>query len=273
MLPDSTLEIAGTTHWAVLPNLELFANAGFPFTRMADLAETLVVLPAQPTSGELEVFLDLMGHFGAQTGYPVLNVGVTDAAGMTDDGKKDILVVGSVDDQPALQRLISALPVGVDGSGLHVHDTEGFFHQPWKAWWRVRSSDRVQPDELAAGGLPDALVEGAEWPRGSGRSAVVVLLRDAAAAENFATVFAENSQTPAISQSVSVLRGNRFTSYRIGGDIYRVGDIPWPMRAAMLLAEFPWMIVLLVAIFCYLMATLLWAMVRRRARMRLQTGE
>ena len=274
VLRDSYLEMAGTPHWAVLPDLELFANAGYPFTRMADLAETSVVLPTQPTIGELEVFLGMMGHFGAQTGYPVLNVRVTDAAGMSRDGRKDTLVLGSVDDQPALQMLNSVLPVGVDESGLHIHDTKGFFHGAENAWWRVRSSDHVQTGELeTVGNLPDALIEGAEWPRGSQRSVVVVLLRDPAAAENFLESFAQNSQTFAISQSVSVLRGASFSSYRIGDEVYRVGQISLPARAGIMLAEFPWMMVLLAAIFCFLMATLLWAMLRRRARARLQMGD
>ena len=274
VLQDSYLELAGTAHWAVLPDLELFANAGYPFTRMADLAETTVVLPTRPTSGELDVFLDLMGHFGAQTGYPVLNVDVTDAAGMSGDGQKDTLVLGSVDDQPALQKLNSALPVGVDKSGLHIHDTEGFFHGPENAWWRVRNSNHVQSGSLeTVGGLPDALIEGAEWPRGSARSVVVVLLRDPAAAENCLAAFAQNSQSPAISQSVSVLHGTSFSSYRIGDEAYRVGQIPLLARADIMLAEFPWMIILLAAIFCFLMATLLWAMIRRRARTRLQSFE
>jgi cellulose synthase (UDP-forming) len=85
--------------------------------------------------------------------------------------------------------------------------------------------------------------------------------------------FLQNSQSPAISQSVSVLHGTSFSSYRIGDEVYRVGQISLPARAEIVLAEFPWMIVLLAVIFCYLMATLLWAMVRRRARARLQSFE
>ena len=268
---NSYFNVSGTTHWVESPDLALFADAGYPFTRLADLAETIVVLPSHPTIGEIEVFLYLMGHFGADTGYPVLNFRATDAAGMSDKGSKDILVVGNMDDQPALEKLNSVLPVGVDGSGLQLNDMDGFFHQAGKAWWRVRSSDQVQPCEMEGmGGLPDALIEGAEWPRGSGRSVVVVVLRDATAAENFVTAFAENSQTKTISQSVSVLHGTSFASYRIGDNIYRVGAIPFMARVENLLAEFPWMIILLVTIFCYLMATLLWAMVRRHARLRLQ---
>ena len=46
-----------------------------------------------------------MGHFGAQTGYPVLNVSVTNAEGMKTDRRKDYLVLGTVDDQPAIGQL------------------------------------------------------------------------------------------------------------------------------------------------------------------------
>jgi len=272
--PSSILELTGTAHWAVLPDLKLFANAGYPFTRMADLAETSVVLTTQPSSGELEVFLDLMGHFGAQTGYPVLRVVVTDAAGMSADGKKDYLIVGSMKNQPALQLLNSALPISVNQTGLQIHDTQGFFHAPENAWWRVRSTDPVHTGDLdTVGILPSALIEEMEWPRGSERTAVVVLLRDATAAINFEDAFLRDSQSEAISQSVSVLHDTSFSSYRIGDSVYRVGSIPLLVRTEIMLAEFPWLIVLLAAIFCFLMATLLWAMVRRRARARLQSYE
>ncbi len=66
ILKDSYLDIQDIPHWAVLPNLEIFANAGYPFTRKADLSDTAVVLPDTPTADEAEIFLTLMGHFGAQ---------------------------------------------------------------------------------------------------------------------------------------------------------------------------------------------------------------
>jgi cellulose synthase (UDP-forming) len=201
-------------------------------------------------------------------------VGVTDAAGMSGDGRKDYLVLGTVDDQPALRKVDPALPVGVDETGLHIRDAQGFFHRSGNAWWRVRSSDHVQPGELeTVGGLPDALIEAAEWPRGSARTVVVVLLRDPAASANFAAAFLENSQSSAISQTVSVLRGTRFSSYRLGTGCYMVVKIPLLARATMVLTEFPWLIVLVVAIFSFPMAALIWGMVRRRARARLQGSD
>ncbi len=158
ILKDSYLDIRDIPHWATLPNLEIFANAGYPFTRKADLTDTAVVLPDTAGPEEIETYLTLMGHFGGQTGYPVLNVTVTNSDGMKRDQQKDYLVIGTVDDQPALTILNPSLPVMVDGSGLHIQDTQGFFAQMQHAWWKVRSSDRIQSGQLeTAGGLARCL--------------------------------------------------------------------------------------------------------------------
>ena len=271
ILKDSYLDIADLPHWTQMPNLELFSNAGYPFTRKADLGDTAVVLPEQPSADELEMFLTMMGHFGAETGYPALNVTVTDAAGMSSSSGKDYLVMGMADDEPALRKLDGSLPVVVNESGLHVRDTGGFFGGTQNAWWRVPNSDHVESGQLdTAGGLPDALVEGIEWPRGSQHSVVVIVLRDPAAVPNFLTTFLKTAESSDISQSVSVLRGTHFSSYRIGSDSYRVGDIFWLTRLTMLFQEYPALMVVGAVIFCLLMAALIRAMLRRSARMRLQ---
>ncbi len=274
ILKDSYIDIQDIPHWAVLPNLEIFANAGYPFTRKADLSDTTVVLPDTPAADEIEMYLTMMGHFGAQTGYPVLNVSVTNNDGMKTDGQKDYLVMGTVEDQPALTRLNQALPVGVDGSGLHIQDTQGFFAQVQHAWWKVRSSDHVQSGQLeTAGGLPDALLEGIEWPSGSSHSVVVMAVRDHAAIPNFLSVFLKNSQSSDIAQSVSVLHGSRFVSYRIGNDVYHVGSLSLWVHFHMLFSEYPWLIVLSCFLLCFLLATFIRATLRRRARARLQGND
>jgi cellulose synthase (UDP-forming) len=232
------------------------------------------VLPSTPTADEIETFLTLMGHFGSQTGYPVLGVTVTDSDGMKTDARKDYLVIGTVDDQPALSRLNASLPVVVDGSGLHIQDTQGFFASLQNAWWKVPSSDRVQSGQLeTAGGLPDVLLEGIEWPSGSGRSVVLVALRDHAVVPNFLSVFLKNSQSSDISQSVSVLHGRRFVSYRIGDDVYHVGTLTWFNRINLLFGEFQWLMVLGTMIVCFVLAAVVRSSLRRRARHRLQGNQ
>ena len=274
ILKDSYLDIQDIPHLAVMPNLELFANAGYPFTRKADLADTTVVLPDAPTVDELEMYLTFMGHFGAQTGYPVLNVTVTNAQGMNKSSGKDYIVMGTVDDQPAITTLNPLLPVRVDGSGLHIQDTQGFFAPLQHAWWKVRSSDRIQSGQLeTAGGLPDALIEGIEWPSGSSKSVVLIALRDHSVVPNFVNVFLKYSQYSDISQSVSVLHGARFVSYRIGSDVYKVGSLSLRIQLNLLFSEFPWLVVVTTLVICFLIAALIRSQLRRRARWRLQGAE
>ena len=109
---------------------------------------------------------------------------------MKTDEKKDYIVLGTVDDQPAIRRLNPDLPVTIEGQGLRIQDTQGFFAPLQHAWWKVRSSDHIRSGQLeTAGGLPNALVEGIEWPSGSGRSVVLVALRDRSVVPNFLTTF------------------------------------------------------------------------------------
>ena len=74
--PNSTIDLSSAYHFTQLPNLAFFVNSGFPFTRMADLSDTVVVLPQQPRSVELSAFLELMGNLGALTFQPVNRVTV-----------------------------------------------------------------------------------------------------------------------------------------------------------------------------------------------------
>ena len=269
VLRDSWLDLTDVAHLTLLPKLELFANAGYPFTRKADLADTAVVLPDQPTSAELEMFLAMMAHFGAQTGYPALHVRVTNAEGMTNDGSRDYLVMGVATDQPALKMLNAALPVGVDEGGLQIHDTRGFFDRVTR--WRGAGADHVEAGELGTnGGLPDAVLEGIQWPARSGRSVVVVVVRDEAAIPGFVSAFLEGSQGQGIAKSLSVLHGAEFSSYQVGSDAYRVGDISPVMWVTILFQEYPWLIAIVALAFCFLIAVMMRAKLRRRARERLQ---
>ena len=74
LLRSSYLDLRGLNHWAAMPNLELFANAGFPFTRFADLSQTDIVMPPTASSGEIGLYLMLVSYFGEQTGYPALRL-------------------------------------------------------------------------------------------------------------------------------------------------------------------------------------------------------
>ena len=170
ILRDSYLDLRGYPHWAPMPNLELFANAGFPFTRVADLSETTVVLPPTPTEQEIETFVTLMGHFSRQTGFPALRVTVAGPDALHEGANTDFLIIGTGDDQPGFDKLGTHLPVSLGSGQVQVRDTQGFFvHLLHHAWWKLESDEHTESGALTAGGTPDAVIEGIESPYDLGR--------------------------------------------------------------------------------------------------------
>ena len=241
VLCDSSLDLQRLGLWTAMPDLEPFANAGFPFTRRADLAETTVILPAQPSADEIALYLHLMSHFGAQTGYPALRVSVAWPNAVMNKGQ-DYLVLGTVADQPAFTPIDAALPATMDTNGLHLHpmpfsiaSLQAAFVKRWNRLWGLDAGQQDASDLLNATdfGVPDAMVEEIESPTSPNRSIVAIALQRDASADTFASVFLDRSQTRDMSGSVSILRGTEFKSYSLGGAVYHLGDLSWygQMRA------------------------------------------
>jgi cellulose synthase (UDP-forming) len=276
ILRDSSLDLRGYPHYAPLPNLEIFSNAGFPFTRVADLSETTVVLPSAPTAQEIETFVTLMGHFSRQTGFPALRVTVAGADSLRDGAKTDFLIIGTGggteggtgSDQPAFDKLNGDLPVALRGQ-IQVRDTQGFFAPLHKAWWKVDSDEHAVSGSLAAGGTPDALIEGIQSPYEGDRSVVAIRLKDAASFEPFMATFLKVQQSSDISGSVSVLRGARFRSFRIGADVYHVGVLPWWTHLNLWFMQYPYMVSIVIFLGALLLAVWVrqWLRVKARARL------
>lgn len=116
--PESTIDLSAYPHFMLMPNLEAFAESGFPFTRLADLAETAVVLSDQPTAHDVSAYLAVMGKFGASTGYPATAVTVAfGAQGLALKGK-DLVVIAS-GDQAWLREWHAHMPASQEGEGKH----------------------------------------------------------------------------------------------------------------------------------------------------------
>jgi cellulose synthase (UDP-forming) len=252
ILRSSYLNIKGLPHWAAMPNLQLFANAGFPFTRFADFAQTKIILPTQASADEIALYLSLMGYFSEQTGYPALRVQVGNSADLGQDA--DYLVLGTTTDQSAFERLKDKLPVVPQQNGYSVKDTSGIFQAIEHAWWQVaelrpnwwyklnQSGQRSGLME-SVGAAPDALIQGIESPWNSGRSVVAIVLKQNESADAFASAFWKSAGTGDISESVSVLHDATFVSYRVGDRFYHVGFLPPWDTLRYWLREFPWMLV------------------------------
>jgi cellulose synthase (UDP-forming) len=270
ILKSSYIDLRGIPHWAAMPNLELFSNAGFPFTRYADLSGTEVVLPEQPSAEEIETYLTMMGHFGAETGYPALRVTVAGPDALRSGADVDFLVITTGQSNGTVGRLASGMPVTFGENSLKVQDTRGFFSTFHHAWWKMPSNEDLTSGEIGTTGVPDALIEETESPYASGRTVVLIDVKSAANYAPMLKAFLEASQSSAVSGTVALLGGTRFESYRIGNTVYHVGVLPWWTAVGLWFTQEPALIALAVLGIGFVFAIWIRGWLRVRARRRLQ---
>jgi hypothetical protein len=115
VLPESTVDFSGFPHYVRMPNLAHFASIGFPFTRRADLSETVVVLPDEPVQGDLEVMLALMARMGESTGRAATRVRIARPKEAAAFENADLLVIGSTFQQPLISRWSERMPIAFNG--------------------------------------------------------------------------------------------------------------------------------------------------------------
>lgn len=279
ILHSSYLDLRGLNHWAPMPNLELFANAGFPFTRFADLSQTKMILPSVPTPEETALYLTLVAYFSQQTGYPALRLQVGDSSLLARDA--DYLILGKPANQPAFAQLNDKLPIAVREGGFSVQGTSGFFtaveHAWWQVaemrpnwWWKLEQSNQKNGLLESLGQFPDALIQGIESPWNSGRSVVTITYKNDDGAAQFASMFWKSSVSGDISESVSVLHGTSFSSYRLGDRYYHVGHLSWWAQVRYRLRQFPWLIVILTFVLGLFVVPWIKARLDRHAKARLE---
>jgi hypothetical protein len=65
---NSFIDLSNTRHFTLLPNLSYFVGASFPFSRLADYSQTVLMLPEKPGNAEISTLLDMAGRSGNATG-------------------------------------------------------------------------------------------------------------------------------------------------------------------------------------------------------------
>jgi hypothetical protein len=174
--PNSTIDVSSFPHFMALPDLAAFANSGFPFTRLADLSETAVILPNDPGSSDYSLFLLEMGRMGASTGYPVTDVTVASAEQVDRFASKDLLILGAPGRQPLLQRWAKSMPFSSDGDTRTFELSDVVFKL--EDWWHgVQGVERMpaRADLSLVSANGDALISGFESPLQKSRSAVALV--------------------------------------------------------------------------------------------------
>ncbi|WP_233235842.1 cellulose biosynthesis cyclic di-GMP-binding regulatory protein BcsB [Bordetella sp. LUAb4] len=229
--PESTIDVSGYPHFIAMPNLAAFTQAGFPFTRMADLSETAVVLGSNAGAQEYGAYLTVMGRMGESTGYPATGVTVVKAQqASTAPADKDLLVIASGADQAWLKDWAARMPAAYENSGRFavsdlVYRVLGWFHiDPRQDEQRPRTALAYTSSGVSA------VVAGFESPRENKRSVVLIAsnqpegLQDATSA----LIGGKDYEHP-IQGSLAIIRGKQVDSL-VGEHQYYVGTLSFFKR-------------------------------------------
>lgn len=237
--PDSTIDFSQFPHHVGLPDLALFATMGFPFTRMADLGETAVVMPDNPNADELAVYLMLMGRMGEATGYPVLRHAVVSAAEIDKVADHDLIVIGSEEHQTLLKTWADRLPMVQVGAERRVR-------APAASWQPVYRWNQQEPLQITsprgslnlAGSGDLSTIMAIESPLQSGRSAVFLYADKAVDLRKLTDIMLDPERLPGVGGDLAIVDDLTVNQVR-AGPMYYLGALPWNSKLRWFFSDHP----------------------------------
>ena len=224
--PTSTINLSSFPHYIAMPDLAAFGNAGFPFTRMADLSDTAAVLPDTPSAMDYGTYLAAMGHMGASTGYPTLGVTVVHSGNVNSVSNKDLLLIGSPANQTLLQTWADKMPFSGNANGGTFNLST--FSFGLLDWWHGTDRDAIGPRhaQLSLNGVnDDGILTGFESPLSSGHSVVALVGASQQANADVLNALMDPDLLKQIQGGLSVVHARSVSSVA-SGDVYYVGSLP-----------------------------------------------
>jgi cellulose synthase (UDP-forming) len=269
--PDSTLDLSDAYRFATLPNLAFFTGSGFPFTRMADFSETAAILPERPNTQELSVFLTLMGRLAAHVGHAATGIAVARPGGLEAVADRDLLVMGTLGRQPALNSLLKDGPVTLEGNRIQVALPDAL--EPFRNLF-LGDDPAVAREQATAllqtTGDGIGLLIGFESPLRSGKSAVALTGTTPEGVEAMLMALRDPQLSPRVQGDLAILAGGRMNAFALGSR-YTVGTLPphiWPQY---FFQTRPDLLLLLLLLSCVIVAVPSYWFLRRQAALRLRT--
>lgn len=256
--PESTLDYSGFPKFAALPNLAYFANIGFPYTRMADLAETAVALPDNPSADELSLYLTILGRMGEATGYPALRHSIVSHLEIEKAASKDLIVIGSGNSQSLMSKWQDALPMVLVDGDRRVRE----YRATWRANYRWAQEDttakNTPPGSLQISGSSSlATIMGFESPLKSGRSVVFFYADKSEDLRKISDALSDAERMPSI-QGDFVVVDDKSINHVKASETYFSGSLPWSSKIRWFFADQPFVLAGIVTLACFLLGALLY---------------
>jgi cellulose synthase operon protein B len=251
---ESTIDFSIFPKFTALPNLAFFTQIGFPFTRLADLSETSVVMSDNPTADEISVYFMTLGRLAESTGYPALNHTLISPADLSKAVDKDLIVIGTAQNQKAFSDLATKTPMFTEG-GIRKLREPIVSWRPTYRWEQKDIDDEVKVKgnvNISNSGNLVAMM-GFESPFTPTRSVVFLYADKASEFKKLADTLLDPERAKIIQGDFVVVndKGVQFTKT---SETYYLGHLPWYNKFRWFLADNP-ILVAFVALFLALLVS------------------
>ena len=236
----TTLDLSGVHHFAKMPNLAFMAQAGFPFSRMADLSETAFVVSDSVDPQEVSALLTVVGNIGSKTGYPATGLKVVSAHDVNSVADRDLIVLGTLANQPVFSKWGESSPLIVEGNTAAVRrgvESNGTMSRFYSLLTGESSTDLLRLPVSSMTGILASF----ESPLASNKTVVALM---GAAASDLVTL-ADSLRSPKtgalIQGDLVVVKGGGIESHVVS-DEYYIGELPVHVWVQWFLGLRPWLV-------------------------------
>ena len=265
--PESTIDLSDLPHYTKMPNLTAFANGGYPFSIQADLADTALVLPPNPTHLETTAFLNVMGLFGQWTGLPANRVTVLTSDKTDEIGSKHWLALGTSDRLNWLNAQEMNLPMVLSNTQrqMGLPKMVRWLQNIWNDDDELPVDDKTQAMIQTSGSL--GAIMGFESHLHDQKAGLVITGTDQNSFYRAALALSNYADNAKIKGSVSLIRDDTIESYQMG-NTYISGSLPWWLHLRIALSKYPILVATGGALAGVVLALLAYGWLSRRANKR-----
>ena len=266
---SSMIEFGGMFHYAQLPEIGLFTQGAFPFSKYADLSQTAAIVRENARPIELTTMLNAVGRIAAATGVAPYHITVATPAEGAKLKEKDLLIVG-----PMPKGILDISPESSQQLAESVTN-----------WFKAPAADAAQKGATSEGAAATASDESevalldtgfaaivsVQSPLEKGRTAVALFAEDGASGHLLNTRLSNPGDLTAATGGTVFVGEDNIRAFA-PQSTYTVGDMPWFRRVWLSLADRPFVLVFCALVAAFVAGAGIFLFMRRWIRRRAMTG-
>lgn len=248
---NSTIDLRGYQHYMALPNLHVFAKAGFPFTKYDDLSQTVAIVGNTSNHQHISTLLNTVALMSASTGYPAILINVQSAEDKLEVDNKDVLLIG----QEALDRFLEQF----GDSTLR--------EQLKQSRFSLNRGQLTDDHGVFTHHGDSAAIIGFESPASRSRSVIAITASNDRYLSQVREILKSNELNESIEGFLAYITPARVESFESGRPYY-VGDLRWWHRWTYHIAQHPVLVAFFGLLAVVMITLLMYLMLARIAQRR-----